>query len=672
MSSGSQPFGSNNPFRRKQGASADPAAPSDSDSGLGLGLGSGSNWGVDGLQASSAPTTTTRPPFTTFKAAVPENERRDEEEQPVQQKPKKIVKKVRVQSPPPSSPEDAVPVTRFPILEQFNDDGYDDSASDSSKSNDQADDPFGAGEIDSELDNKLTSEPPLPQIPPNPFARTLQDIERRGQAHDANIADPTTSASKGSLDVDSFKRLLLTGYANLPQPGQIATDSAGNPPRTAPSPGTLPDAGSATDASSISKQSIFDALHETPRTSHEISESEASEERKGVLPTSPLAGVPSVSARKKPPPPSSRHGKLIKIELGADSNSRDVTPALSSRNPELVSPSGVTPRKISSESGTQLHSPQGTTDINKPLPAPPLRASGDEDVESPFDREAAGKVPEAFAELQANPRPPTPPPMTRDRSGSQTSTQSRKPAAPPPRRHGRNDSKAPSINTNNVDEDPPRSSVESSRSRAESLRTSANPEKPSCAPAPPPPRRPGHGRQGSFFANVNHGSSSPGVSPSLSEKERTQWSSGLTPMPSPGITPGHSQSLTAISAGLNGQPKLSPPPPPPTRKQSTRRPPSVRSMESSSGPTPRKVSREKDSGVPPPPPPRTRGGGRSGPDALPLSGEGVRKGSVSSLSAGNGSTTPKMTDNGKNGDEILADLDALQREVDELMKKGTS
>ncbi|KAI0427873.1 hypothetical protein F5Y09DRAFT_15382 [Xylaria sp. FL1042] len=667
MSSGNQPFGSNNPFRRKQGASPNSTSPSDSASGLGL----GSSFGIDGLQDSSAPTATTRPPFTTFRSAAPENKRRDEEEQPVQQKPKKIIKKVRVQSPPPSSPEDAVPVTRFPALEPFDDDDDDDSTSESSKSNGQVDDPFGAGEVDP--DSKLASEPPLPQIPPNPFARTLQDIERRGQAHDANTADPATGASKGSLDVDSFKRLLLTGYANLPQLNQTATDSAGNPSRTAPSPGALPDAASATDTSSISKQSIFDALHETPRTSHEISESEASEERKGVLPTSPLAAVPSASARKKPPPPSSRHGKLIKIELGADSNSRDVKPAASSKGLEPVSPSGATPRKVSSESGTPLHSPQGTTDINKPLPAPPLRASGDEDVESPFDREAAGKVPEAFAELQAHPRPPTPPPTTRNRSGSQTSTQSRKPAAPPPRRHGRSDSKIPPINPTGTDEDPPRSSLESTRSRAESLRVNANPEKPSFAPAPPPPRRPGHGRQGSFFANVNHGGPSPGVSPSMSEKERTQWGSGITPMPSPGITPGHSQSLTAISAGLNGQNKHSPPPPPPTRKQSTRRPPSVRSMESSNGPTPsRKVSREKDSGAPPPPPPRARGSGRSALDASALSGEGARKGSVGSLSTGNGSTTPTVTDNGRNGDEILADLDALQREVDELMRKGTS
>ncbi|TGJ79540.1 hypothetical protein E0Z10_g9220 [Xylaria hypoxylon] len=643
MSSSGQSFGTNNPFRRKQGVSVSTAASS------------GSSFGTDGPRLS--PTPTTRPPFTTFKSAVPEDERRDEEEQPVQQKPKKIVKKVRVQSPPPSSPEDAVPVTRFPALEQFDDDDDDDddSASDSSKSNDQADDPFGVESLDP--DSKLASDPPLPQIPPNPFARTLQDIEGRGQAHDANTTAAATSASKGSLDVDSFRRLLLTGYANLPKPVQPAADSTGNPP----SLGTLPDGSSSTDASSISKQSMLDALHETPRTSHEISESEASEERRGVLPTSPLATVPSASARKKPPPPSSRHGKLIKIELGTDSNSRGAKPATASEGPDLASPSGATPLIASSESGIPLHSPQGTTNVNKPLPAPPLRALADEDVESPFDREAAGKVPEAFAALQAHPRSPTPPPTTRSRSASQTSTQSRKPAAPPPRRHTRSESKVPSNHPTNPDEDPPRSSMESSRSIADSLRINANSEKLSHAPAPPPPRRPGHARQGSSIANISLGGLSPAMSPGLSEKERSPWGSGFTSMASPGTQP-----------GLNGQIKISPPPPPPTRKQSTRRPPSVRSMESSNGPTPtRRVSREKDGGAPPPPPPppRARGGSRPNPDTSVL-GEGGRKGSVGSISIRNDSITPMMVESGKQGNEILADLDALQREVDELMKRG--
>ncbi|KAJ8132047.1 hypothetical protein O1611_g1583 [Lasiodiplodia mahajangana] len=90
----------------------------------------------------------------------------------------------------------------------------------------------------------------------------------------------------------------------------------------------------------------------------------------------------------------------------------------------------------------------------------------------------------------------------------------------------------------------------------------------------------------------------------------------------------------------------------------------------------RRVSREKDGTVlpPPPPPPRSRtwGSNRPNPDSSTPGGEGLRKGSVGSISTGNGSATPTVMENGKQGDEILADLDALQREVDELMKKAAS
>lgn len=618
----------------------------------------------------------------------------------MQQKPKKIVKKVRVQSPPPSSPEDAEdaedagPVARFTALRQLhskygngngnadiddddddndtgdNDDddgddgdGNNDSESDSSKSNADADDPFSATSV--ALGSRLASESLLPPIPPNPFARTLQDIEGKGSVHDTNVA--AASTNRASLNVDAFKRLLLTGYANLPNPGPPVPDTLGRPSGTPHSLSSQLDGASVTDTSSSSKQSNLDAVQETPRRSHEISESEVVEDRKGVFPSSPLATVPSALARKKPPPPSSRHGKLIKMELGADS----ISP------PALSSPLGPAPRKASSDSATSLRSPQGTTNVNKPLPAPPVRASAEEDVESPFDREAAGKVPEGFAELQTHPRSPTPPPTTRSRSGSQTSTQSRKPAAPPPRRHGRSDSKVPPIHPPNSEEDPPRSSMESSWSRAESLRISVNSEKPSYAPAPPPPRRPSHTRHGSSFVSVNSGGLSSTTNSGLNEKERSPLGNSFAPMASPGIPLGRSLSISSTAAGPNGQTKLSPPPPPPTRKQSMRRPPSVRSMESSNSLAPvRRVSREKDGAPPPPPPPppRSRNWGTSlhNPDSSALGGEAPRKGSMGSMSAGNGSATPTKVESGKQGEEILADLSALQREVDEMMKKAVS
>ncbi|KAI8623087.1 hypothetical protein F5Y19DRAFT_482089 [Xylariaceae sp. FL1651] len=643
MSSTDQSYGSNNPFRRKPGISVRPAgAPSPS-------------FGMDG--PFNPPTI--RPPFTALKSAMSEDHDWNREEQSVQQRPKKIVKKVRVQSPPPSSPEDSVPVTRSPASEHDDDD----SASDSRESS-KSTDPFNAESVDADENSDL--EPPLPQIPPNPFARTLQDIEKSVNPQDADTT--STSASKGSLDVDSFKRLLLTGYANLPTPAPITADPGGNTSGVVNSLGALHDGASNTDVSSISKQSILDALQETPRTSHEISETEESEERKGILPASPLATVPSATARRKPPPPSSRHGKLIRIELGTDADPHDTKGLASPMKIGLPSPSIIPPRKPSSEATTPLYSPPATTDVNKPLPAPPSRVSAEEDVDSPFDREAAGKLPEASLEPQSNSRLPMSPPMTRSRSESQTSTQSRKPAAPPPRRHKRSDSKVPSVYPANTDEEPSRSSMESTRSRTDSLRINH-------APAPPPPRRPTHNRQGSSYAGSSYGDFSPAMGLGVNEKERSPLGSGFTPTTSPGVLGDNAGGLSTVKTGPDGPSKISPPPPPPTRKQSTRRPPSVRSMEiGSTLGSVRRASREKDNGAapPPPPPPRARVGGRSNLDASAVGVNGTRKTGGDSLSAESDFAVSPVVSGDKQGAEILADLDALQREVDAMMQKTAS
>ena len=74
------------------------------------------------------------------------------------------------------------------------------------------------------------------------------------------------------MDVEAFKRLLMTGSSEL---------GTSTPPTALPAQVAhgLGDGGSSTDASSVSRQSIFDAIQEThpaetPRTSHEISEPE--------------------------------------------------------------------------------------------------------------------------------------------------------------------------------------------------------------------------------------------------------------------------------------------------------------------------------------------------------------------------------------------------------------
>ncbi|KAI1100761.1 hypothetical protein F4804DRAFT_318013 [Jackrogersella minutella] len=668
MASQDQSFSSNNPFRRKlatptistENPAADPVAS------------------LDGHFDSIA-----RPPSTTFKTAMPNDERKDEDKKvedvaPVQPKPKKIVKRVRVQSPPPSSPEDSVPVARFPYASDDDDDDEGDDGDNSDSSNSQEYDEhvsrfkmasFPARDRDG---SKYTQ----PRAPPNPFSKTLQDLEQTGQGQDTH-ALAAGAAAKGALDVNSFKRLLLTGYANIPGPSSTSGSGAGgNPALSTHSQAPLHDGASNTDASSISRQSIFDAiLQDTPRTSHETSEPEDPEERRGVLPTSPLAPAPSSSsARKKPPPPSSRHGKLIKIELGADADSRI---AKSSTSPISISttslPSIAPPRKSNSYPIAPLQQPPSATDVNKPLPLTPFRPTMEEAVDSPFDREAVGKVPEPFADLQSNLRPQTPPVATRNRSGSNGSTQARKPAAPPPRRHGRSDSRAPSIHaTNTDDETPPRSSLDSNRSRTDSLRANANSSSSVNVPAPPPPRRPNHARQGSSYTSPSQASftSLPGIGPGSGELQRSPTGTGLGLVSNSRQTEGQA-SLATVTTTKDGLHKLSPPPPPPTRQASTRRPASVRSMDGGNGfSMTRRVSKEKEgAAAPPPPPPRQRGSSRASVETLAPNAEVARNpsGEVRKEPSSPSRTSTGAADETKQGAEILADLDTLQREVDALM-----
>lgn len=614
MASASPAFGTNNPFRRKSGSpsfSTTTALPGGSPAP------SASLDPGDGPFAPAAP----RPPLTTFRSAS-YDDYHGRDDGPVQPKPKKIVKKVRVQSPPPSSPEDAVPVTtRYPPID------YDDASSVSSASRDDDDDddgradPFNAELADGDAEHYIAGEPPLPRPPPNPFSKTLGHLENSVPDQESGAA----SGARGSFDVDSFKRLLLTGYANTPGPGGHSGNTG-----AAIGPGAAPghDGASTTDASSVSRQSIVDAMQETPRTSHEISEAEENSERRGIHTSSPLSTAQSASGRKKPPPPSSRHGKLIRMELGVEA-----APGSTARDPRRPTSIDTT------QPLARQNTPPSASDVNKPLPLPPNRRTED-GTESPFDREAAGKLPEALADLTINPHPPTPPAGTRSRSESQVSTGTvssiRKPAAPPPRRpglgQGRTEPQASPQVASPGEEDPPRGSMDSSRSRAESLRGVA-------APAPPPPRRPAHGRSASSVMSPS-GSSFVSLS-SLGGSDGTSSPKGaVLDQPHTG------GAMATVTTSKDGLPKLSPPPPPPARHSSTRRPPSISSSEIGS----RRVSKEKEGGgiPPPPPPPRGRGGSRGN------AGKPVTDPADFAIPTGAGA-------------DILKDLETLQRELNAAM-----
>lgn len=249
----------------------------------------------------------------------------------------------------------------------------------------------------------------------------------------------------------------------------------------------------------------------------------------------------------------------------------------------------------------------------KTAPEPPLRTTSEDNSSASSSDEDSTSDPSSQTTPQLQ----------------QPSESAKKPVpAPPPRRgHGRSESKAnaPLASALGVDsslkpfddDTPSRSSMESIPSRPEPSRSGPN------VPAPPPPRRP-----------------------------------HAAPKQTPGIAPSPSISSISIPQAENSTPandtpskssKVPAPPPPPARHASSRRPPSIQGVEA---PTPRKSSTEGSKPGAPPPPPARR----------------MRGNSNSKADEPANSIDEKSADPGLSAD-ILADLDALRREVDALRGK---
>lgn len=204
------------------------------------------------------------------------------------------------------------------------------------------------------------------QMPPNPFRKTLvsEPEEISSTAVGERPAEPLNRVASGTkplYDVDDFKRLLLTGERNASHAGAVPTPAAH-------------DNGNNTDTSSISRQSIFEPLPEnhqdTPRTSHEVSQSE--DERQGLA-----HDFPGGEARIRPSVPVSHYGKPVKGNTLQTKSLHDSV---------RYSQSLVTGSAISNHQSKQSVS-QSPTDLNKPLPLPPTSAfSGHPptDVKSPI------------------------------------------------------------------------------------------------------------------------------------------------------------------------------------------------------------------------------------------------------------------------------------------------
>ncbi|KAL2365414.1 hypothetical protein RJZ56_001658 [Blastomyces dermatitidis] len=291
-----------------------------------------------------------------------------------------------------------------------------------------------------------------------------------------HVQDPTTprsdsttplpSAMKGkraTMDVDAFTRMLMTGE----------TGGAGKEPVSAPRQPFEPTQGPAisdssrnADTGSTSKDLIFETRNlpriETPRTSYELSASEADDERRKLA-----AALPKPAERPKPPPPKTRRGKLINPSTGQTSPLVGLA-SLTSPNHRSASPAS-----LSSRSFTE----QESGDVNKPsLLVSSEQTSHDSENISPLPHQK---------------RPPTPP-LARRRSQM-------KPSNP---RLSRNNSARHSM--------PPTNTIRNSAT-ASSIHTSS----PLKSPPPPPSRR--KDRESSAFPSSD--------TPPLLPHERQQTSS---------------------------------------------------------------------------------------------------------------------------------------------------
>ena len=420
-------------------------------------------------------------------------------------------------------------------------------------------------------------------IPPNPFARTspfAQGPTSKLVKDDHIITDSssrsTASKNKPHLDVDAFKRLLLTGDKDGP------TSAPGTPSsHVLPSQYMHGDSSSNTDASSLSRQSILDSQTdlrlETPRTSHEISPSE--EERQFQL-----AARSPKSERFVPPVPRSRGSN-------AGKHNQPQSPILA----DAVLSTPTSKYSISS-------SPILATDLNKPLPPPPASDSSESRLQS---------------------SPVTLPSTDVPAPHSPVATIQRIRAAPPPpvsRRHSQYRSKYGS------------GSQAASTSIAEEHLADIHPDVPASAtpkapvPPPPPPRRRGTDRHQSLsdFPTVQ--------SPATNIAQSTPISHGAKPPPPPSRT----SSISSL-------------------KSKTRAPPSMSTSSS----------------MVPPPPPRRRGSSGSSFGSRRVSSELQ---AMDMEGRNSNSTLPQSTNDlmprgEANEKDIMADLSALQREVDALRGK---
>ncbi|KAL9071248.1 MAG: hypothetical protein Q9157_005532 [Trypethelium eluteriae] len=457
--------------------------------------------------------------------------------------PRKTKKTVRITS-PPQSPPSPNPPGGGSLAQRVTPPRHSGSPppaiDGSSDSDTPTDDPFVKRLDDTDDSAKDGASPPgawhnsskmasmNPQVmPQNPFQRTLASIEpsvaQQGSTRGSgDISEKSiTSSGKGNMDVDSFKRLLLTGKA-----GPRTSPPSATPPNTKLGLGSaiVDSSSSSTDTSSISRHSIFDSTHdihqESPRTSYERSDSEGDEPNE----KSSLMGTQKV----KPPPPKPKHGKLVSRREPQTVSFSDFAPSISSPN--------------SSQSPSQPSTPRVNSDLNKPLPPPPPYSTSPEQKPSVPWPEVPREAPQSpSTESVSSPRQSVDPSIS-------SSQKKKAPPVPLARRHSQLRSNAQNRSRSNSSLTLPSQPEETEDDDKSTLPPASAPLSSSKAPPPPPARR--------------AGASKPSPSPV-----------GFSAEPSPSPRPSRSGSSSSAqrphrASNASSTSGVAPPPPPPRKATS--------------------------------------------------------------------------------------------------------
>ncbi|KAG6011033.1 hypothetical protein E4U21_000064 [Claviceps maximensis] len=541
---------------------------------------------------------------------------------------KKPFKRVRVLSPPPLSPDDL----KWNMDESHPLGSLSDDTPDVSNYYPTSDPFSGTSTDESDCDSVITlASVPPPQnhdardratrntTPANPFTKTLQHVEasdklQSERKEEGAVLKAAHAGGRRPLNVDAFRSLLMTGRVDddaTSMPIQRHESTAEKKSSTY-LPGSLSNATPRT-------------IHNADDDSDDSDDSSQDSCDEVLVKRDQEASIPVSSQQQinkdrklppRPPPPSSRHGKSIRQHESVPHLSRGagddvLTQALGARHQTLSS------QRRSLDAGAQLAT---------------------------------------HGELEALP-PQVESVVRRDNTSKKSA-----PAPPPPPRRGLPRPE----NTKVADIEGLRPTFPSAEPvfRSEGARPSGS------VPAPPPSRRPHTApRQSSQLSTSSMSSlkttartsrysddAVPAYSSPPSETPPLDSYSSKSSMPPVPPRPSFSQLVPPRPSFSQPVPLPPPPPPPPAARQSsTRRPPNLHTIESSHRHiAPETRSRGEGSSVVPPPPPPPRNRSTSGNNATFL------KKSEANLPA-------RHQPARDNSAGILADLDALQREVDALI-----